>query len=486
MIIQLTEGPVITKIYHFRRVLVILDLEVTASGDKVTKKIGEPEPLSEDDLSSTAMKQAALKPNVSHETSCQPTTSKGHPNIVTLNQSLQDQLTHPISSLTPYQNKWIIKARVSNKSNIRPWNNSRGKGTFFSMDLVDESGEIRVTVFQDLVDKRVLVILDLEVTASGDKVTKKIGEPEPLSEDDLSSTAMKQAALKPNVSHETSCQPTTSKGHPNIVTLNQSLQDQLTHPISSLTPYQNKYIFSMDLVDESGEIRVTVFQDLVDKFYDYLEIDKVYYISKCKLKPANKQFTSLRNDYEMTLTNESIIQLCEDDVDSVPQTRYNFLTVDKIGQMEPASFVDVIGVCKAVSDLQTVQARSTGREVKKKELTLVDHTDNAISVTLWGQEAENFDGTSNPIIAIKGAKVGEFGGGKNLGTTMNGILKINPDIPEAHRLRGWYDNSGMHKEMKNLSARTGGNFDTPWMNFKEVREQNLGHSERGIISKYAL
>ncbi|KAI4471648.1 replication factor a 1 rfa1 [Holotrichia oblita] len=350
-----------------KRVLVILDLEVIASGDKVTKKIGEPEPLPEDDLSNTATKQAASKPNVSHEASCQPTTSKGHPNRVTLNQSLQDQLTHPISSLTPYQNKWIIKARVTNKSNIRTWSNSRGEGK----------------------------------------------------------------------------------------------------------------LFSMDLVDKSGEIRATAFRDLVDKFYDYLEIDKVYYISKCQLKPANKQYSSLKNDYEMTLTNESIIQLCEDDVDSVPQTRYNFLTVDKIGQMEPGSFVDVIGVCKAVSDLQTFQARSTGRELKKKELTLVDHTDNAISVTLWGQEAENFDGTSNPIIAIKGAKVGEFGGGKNLGTTMNGILKVNPDIPEAHRLRGWYDNSGMHKEMKNLSARTGGNFDTPWMNFKEVREQNLGHSESG-------
>ncbi|KAI4471655.1 replication factor a 1 rfa1 [Holotrichia oblita] len=310
--------------------------------------------------------------------------------------------------------------------------------------------------YEDLSFQVVLVILDLEVIASGDKVTKKIGEPEPLPEDDLSNTAMKQAPwiIKARVTNKS-----------NIRTWSNSRGEGK--------------LFSMDLVDESGEIRATAFRDLVDKFYDYLEIDKVYYISKCQLKPANKQFTSLKNDYEMTLTNESIIQLCEDDVDSIPQTQYNFLTVDKIGQMETGSIVDVIGVCKAVSDLQTFQARSTGRELKKKELTLVDHTDNAISVTLWGQEAENFDGTSNPIIAIKGAKVGEFGGGKNLGTTMNGILKINPDIPEAHRLRGWYDNSGMHKEMKNLSARTGGNFDAQWMNFKEVREQNLGHSERG-------
>lgn len=49
--------------------------------------------------------------------------------------------------------RWIIKARVTNKSNIRTWANSRGEGKLFSIDLVDESGEIRLTGFKDMVDK---------------------------------------------------------------------------------------------------------------------------------------------------------------------------------------------------------------------------------------------------------------------------------------------------------------------------------------------
>ncbi|KRT83138.1 hypothetical protein AMK59_3541, partial [Oryctes borbonicus] len=352
------------------RVLVILDLEVLLPGDKVSKRIGSPEQLPDDDISANP-NQSASKPNVSYSnptsSSYQPGTSNAHANGISMNESLNEHLTHPISSLTPYQNKWIIKARVSNKSNVRTWSNSRGEGK----------------------------------------------------------------------------------------------------------------LFSMDLIDESGEIRATAFRDLVDKFYEYIEMDKVYYISKCQLKPANKQFSTLNNDYEMTLTNDTIIQLCEDDVGDIPQTQYNFIPIDKIGHMEVGTVVDVIGVCKAESELQTFQARTTGKELKKKEVTLVDQSNNAIYLTLWGSEAENFDGSSNPIITIKSAKLREFGGGKNLATAMTSIIKMNPDIPEAHRLRGWYDNTGMLNEVTNLSARLGGNFNTQWMSFKEVRDQNLGNSERG-------
>lgn len=47
----------------------------------------------------------------------------------------------------------MIKARVTSKSPVRTWANARGEGKLFSIDLVDESGEIRATAFKEQCDK---------------------------------------------------------------------------------------------------------------------------------------------------------------------------------------------------------------------------------------------------------------------------------------------------------------------------------------------
>ncbi|KAJ1536140.1 Replication factor A protein 1 [Nowakowskiella sp. JEL0078] len=59
----------------------------------------------------------------------------------------------PISSVSPYQNKWTIKARVISKSEIKTWTNQKGTGRLFSCVLSDESGEIKATAFNDAVDR---------------------------------------------------------------------------------------------------------------------------------------------------------------------------------------------------------------------------------------------------------------------------------------------------------------------------------------------
>ena len=47
----------------------------------------------------------------------------------------------------------LWQARVTSKSDIRTWNKASGSGKLFSIDLMDESGEIRATAFKDQCDQ---------------------------------------------------------------------------------------------------------------------------------------------------------------------------------------------------------------------------------------------------------------------------------------------------------------------------------------------
>lgn len=143
-----------------RKVVVILDLTVLHPGTEVKAKIGDPVHLSD---SNVPKKAATVEPVSSSKPANNNgimSSSNGNGYGSTSNTSahnntstMASHVTSPIVSLTPYQNKWVIKARVTSKSNIRTWTNQRGDGKLFSMDLMDESGEIRATCFNDACDK---------------------------------------------------------------------------------------------------------------------------------------------------------------------------------------------------------------------------------------------------------------------------------------------------------------------------------------------
>lgn len=79
-----------------------------------------------------------------------------------------------------------------------------------------------------------------------------------------------------------------------------------------------------------------------------------------------------------------------------------------------------------------------------------------VNLTLWGQVAEEFDGSNQPVVAVKGGRVNEFQGGKTVSLPGSATLQVNPDIPESHQLKGWFDDEGSTVDFKSISLRTGG------------------------------
>jgi replication factor A1 len=69
------------------------------------------------------------------------------------------------------------------------------------------------------------------------------------------------------------------------------------------------------------------------------QVDKVYYISRCQLKTANKQYTSLKNDYEMTFSADTVVSECTEDASSVPTIKYDFVPINEIGNKNADSLL---------------------------------------------------------------------------------------------------------------------------------------------------
>ncbi|KAK4168919.1 hypothetical protein QBC43DRAFT_375459 [Cladorrhinum sp. PSN259] len=359
---------------------------------------------------------------------------------------------------------------------------------------------------QHLKGKNVLIVLDLEVIESlgapdkiGDPVTMDAKSAEP-NNSTISGPGFYGAKSEPVQDSKSEVQKQLAT-HAPAAANNHSSTHGVIYPIEALSPYAHKWtikarvtqksdiktwhkqsgdgkLFSANLLDETSEIRATGFNDAVDQFYDLLQVGQVYYISSpCRVQLAKKQFSNLPNDYELTFERDTVIEKAEDQ-SSVPQVRYNFCNIQDLGSVEKDTTVDLIGVLKEVHEVSQITSKTTQKGYDKRDLTLVDSSGYSVRVTIWGKTATDFDGSPEQVIAFKGTRVSDFGG-RSLSLLSSGTMAIDPDIAEAHQLKGWYDSSGrhndfaMHTNAASVGAATRGDRnDTKTIG--QVKDENLG------------
>jgi len=362
--------------------------------------------------------------------------------------------------------------------------------------------------------KKVIILLELEVLQPGGEVKEKIGNPISINPDGTVPAGSAPASgdqNKPPPNSNTPNKRSSSEAPVGQPAAKRSMLDNLnsssisssnTFPIASLTPYQNKWtikarvthkgdirrwsnargeghLFSFDLVDESGEIRATAFKEQCDKFYNLCEVGKVYLINNCSLKPANKQYSNLNNDYELTFRESTeMVMVTDEDTSAIPSLSFEFVKLGDLSEKDKDRVVDVIGVCKSAGEVATINSQKTGKELRKLDVTLVDKSMTEINLTLWGGLAESFDGSGNPVLAIKNVKVSDFNG-CSISSLGSSTIQINPDMPEVFELKGWYEEEGSKATFNSLTqARApgggGDRQDGVVKTFGDVKADRLG------------
>ncbi|KAI1295620.1 Replication protein A 70 kDa DNA-binding subunit [Halotydeus destructor] len=253
-------------------------------------------------------------------------------------------------------------------------------------------------------------------------------------------------------------------------------------PINMLNPFQGKWtikgrcsnkgpirewnkatgtgkLFSFDLTDSSGGIRVTAFNQECEKFHEMVQLGKTYIVSRANVKQANKKFCEF--EHEMTLNQDSAVEVAEEDYD-VPEIKYDFKKLTEIeGINNPDAMIDVAGVVRKVGEMSVIQSAKLQKELRKRDISLVDDSEVEVSLTLWNDDAENFAGTEGSVVVAKKARVSEFQG-KSLGIGRGGYFLVDPPSHISEQLKGWYSQFKDKLNPRSLSGTGGGGQKGDW------------------------
>mmetsp|Transcript_73887 Transcript_73887/g.211912 ORF Transcript_73887/g.211912 Transcript_73887/m.211912 type:complete len:609 (+) Transcript_73887:88-1914(+) len=129
--------------------------------------------------------------------------------------------------------------------------------------------------------------------------------------------------------------------------------------------------------------------------------------------------------------------------------------------------VDLCGVVVSFRPIFSFTSKE-GKELVKREITIADDSALSMSVTVWGDRAKQDDKLfeGNPVVFIQGVLVKEWNGGRSGSLLEAGSLTFKPETPEGQKVQQWWSAGGSSQSIGQLSQEGGGGTRGPAANAK--------------------
>lgn len=204
-------------------------------------------------------------------------------------------------------------------------------------------------------------------------------------------------------------------------------------------------VFNVELADAAGsQIQATFWREAAEKYLDVLQEGKVYYFSKFQVKVANKQYATVRNDYELHFDNRTEVEEAADQGGIDGAAQVELVPLDKlprfVGRKMP---VDVLGVVTHCGPLGTIKRKADNSELPRRDVTIADSSRCSVVLTLWADQASRaeLDGCEGQLLQVTCVRVGDYNG-CSLSAVTRSQVSVNPESAAADALREWWQAEG--------------------------------------------
>ena len=171
-------------------------------------------------------------------------------------------------------------------------------------------------------------------------------------------------------------------------------------------------------------------------------------MSNGNVKLANKRYTTIPHDHCLVFdTYSNITEINEEKArKSIIGNMYNFTSLEQVSESQ-LFIIDVIGVITSAEPVSQILLKS-GEYRDKRTVNLADETGFGCMATFWGEVASHQGIKEGEIVAIKGAKLSDYGG-KSLNVSSENTIELSPTGQKKYDvIKSWYEQG---KEIKQLT-----------------------------------